>query len=845
MASVSAASNSLGNTSLRGYGGFASGIDRDAIIEQMTKATNSKITKQKNSMTSLSWKQEAYQSVSDKILDMYDNYFSYSSGTNLKEASIFAKNQISVLGDSKVTKFVSATGTSKLVNSLSILGVKQTATAATRISGKKVSNSDITADRMTNLSVNDTNACQTSNLKGRRLTFGLYNEASHGYDATQTFEFPSSYKDDAGKEQQIDYTDIYNTDGTVSTAKVEALTDKLNKALKQANLKLGGDTISDVLEFKFDGGKFQINAKTGHEDTSIVINETSSALSALGYQTPNNSGGDPVDTSGGISLKTADNVFNNGSSNFVGSSITKQSMTQYMAGRKIKFSYGGQTKEIELVKEGETFTDLNAMAAAMTSRLEKAFGLGNVTADGSSGTLKFTVSDSKQNLTINCDDPEVRSMMGIENGASNKLSMNASIWENRDKLGFEKAPGVPYGEADKAQFEADLESSGSYIEINHTKIDISADTTISGLLDKINSNKEIGVKASYLNTSNQFVLVADESGNRGEIDLGVSGLGEKLFGYNQSDPANADGGSSKGGQNAQILVSYGNGVSTMVESLSNSFDLEGLRVTVTGEFGDVSGSEGHWSSDSSQAVTFSASADVDGVTEKVKKFIEEYNTLVKEINTQISTKPDKSYGPLTDEQKDEMSETSIENWEKKAKQGLLFNDSTMRDLSMSIQGVITELLGSGASMEDLENMGISASEDYYNGGEIVFDENKFKDAMTNDPEKVADVFTGGGDINKGLSKIIQDTFSPYANRYPTQNGNTYGRLIEEAGSEKLPLTITNNQIYRQLKDMEESIEKLKTQLKSEQDRYISQFTTMETMISQMNSQSSYLSSLQG
>lgn len=48
MASVSSATNSLGNTSLRGYGGMASGIDRDAIIEQMTAGTNAKIWNQES-----------------------------------------------------------------------------------------------------------------------------------------------------------------------------------------------------------------------------------------------------------------------------------------------------------------------------------------------------------------------------------------------------------------------------------------------------------------------------------------------------------------------------------------------------------------------------------------------------------------------------------------------------------------------------------------------------------------------------------------------------------------------------------------------------------------------------
>lgn len=62
MASVSSATSSLGNTALKGFGGLASGIDRDSIIEQMTAGTTSKITKQKQEMTKLSWKQEAYQS---------------------------------------------------------------------------------------------------------------------------------------------------------------------------------------------------------------------------------------------------------------------------------------------------------------------------------------------------------------------------------------------------------------------------------------------------------------------------------------------------------------------------------------------------------------------------------------------------------------------------------------------------------------------------------------------------------------------------------------------------------------------------------------------------------------
>ena len=97
--------NSLGNTSLRGFGGMASGIDRDAMIEAMTAGTTSKITTQRNKMQTLQWKQEAYQSVSGKIIDLDDKYFTYSSSKCLKSASLFARNQITAIGDATDGRF--------------------------------------------------------------------------------------------------------------------------------------------------------------------------------------------------------------------------------------------------------------------------------------------------------------------------------------------------------------------------------------------------------------------------------------------------------------------------------------------------------------------------------------------------------------------------------------------------------------------------------------------------------------------------------------------------------------------------------------------------------------------
>ena len=866
MASVSGATSSLGNTSLRGYGGLGSGIDRDSIIEQMTAGTQSKITKQKNNMTSLSWKQEAYQAVSDKMLDLQDHYFSFASGTNLKYPSMFAKNQITSMGDSDITKFVSATGASDMLEYLSILGVKKLATSSSLVSDKRGTSSiktNITEDNLKNATV------RTSLLEGRQLRLGTY--TGDQYQSTGIFTFPPSYtieKDGKKTTVDIDYTinltdkvEVDDPEHPGTKKEIyggEYLANQLNEALKQSGIQSDGTSISETLEFKYDetNNSIRLNAK---KETQLVINTSSSALKALGYNSEDESGTEK-DTSKGIKLWKADGALNDFNVNQKGFDeedvyVSKnKTIKDYLAGKELTITLGGQTKRVELVKSSDTFEDDPPGAAfeklrdTIQERLNKAFGKNNIVVSinetGGSKSLQFDTpepsssdpSSTKQSLTITSDSAEVRKTLGIKDGGNNKLNLNGSIESNIDKLIPDDKNITVDGKSARETFLEQLQNGG--LIINDVKIDVTKDTSLKDMIDKINANKDVGVKASYLSSTNQFVLVSSETGKGRVIE--TKNAAATIFG------SDGDGGTYTPGENAQVLVSYGNGVNTMIESSSNTFDLEGLRVTVSQEFGGLTqdAASGAWTSDRSKAVTFSAKADVDGVTETVKKFIEEYNEMVKEINTQVTTRPDKSYGPLTDEQQEEMSDKSIENWEKKAKQGLLYNDATMRALSLDMQGVLTNLMASGANYKDLEEMGITISDDYLDGGTITFDEAKFKAAMTSDPEKVSDIFTGGGDVKKGLASIIEDTLTPYATKYANRNGNSYGRLIEEAGSEKIPLSIMNNQIYKQLKEMQQVLDTLNTRLANEQDRYISQFTTMETLINQMNSQASYLAQFQ-
>ena len=817
MSSVSSTSSSLGNTALRGYGGLASGIDRDALIEQMTARTTSKITAKKKAMTKLEWKRDAYRSVSNKIIDLQDNYLSYSATKSLKNSDFFAKNQVSVQGDPDYTKYISATGNADTASRVSVLGVNKLATSATLISGEKKTDSAITLGGISESDFSN-KEIKTSNLSGTKLTFGTYSITDKQFTTEATFTFPTSYEKKLGNGKTETVTIDY-------TASSKDIVNQLNEALDSQGF-LGKDGKSGI-KFTLNGDKIQISQTDSITDKgkSYVIRETSSALKSLGFNS-GNMNKDDIDN--GISL----DEFNRHTSSLEAAAITKQPLSGYLKGKSISVSYGGQTKDIELIGDKEEIKDFSAFQSSLQAKMDKAFGSGKVTVGkDSNGSLTFTATDSRQTLQISADSKELQNALGITSTQSNKISTGSSLWENGVKLGLVK--DINYNteeELNKAK-EA-LNNALKNFTVNGTKIEgITADTTVSELLTAINNNKDAGVTATYLGSENKFVLSSNEKGKGRKITLGPDPDNPN---NKKDDAANLIfGGVSTDGTDGEMSILY-NGVKTTITSSSNTFSIDGLDIKATNTFDTGSATaEG--------GVSFTASADTEKVTETVKKFIEAYNAMIDEVRTQVTTKPDSNYGPLTEDQKNEMNETSIKNWEDKAKEGILYNSSALKDLDNATQGIFSSMMMNGVSYDDLEKIGISFSDDYTAGGKIVFDEEKFKTAMESDPEKVSDLFTG----THGIVNTIDSTLSTYATRYASKNGNSYGVLIEEAGSEKLSLTLTNNSIYKELKNMQETITNLQSQLSTEQDRYISQFTQMETLINQMNSQSSYLSQLGG
>ena len=169
--SIGGLSTSTSN-GIRGYGGLASGLDRDTLIEGMTSGTTSKITQQQQKKQQLEWKQSAVRNIASQLLDFANKYTSsWSSKTNLFSSMFWGRNQLSVTGTN--SKYVSVSGSGSSADGVSILGVKQLAQKAKWSTSANVSGQTLSTGKIDTRKTYD-----IQQLIGKDIDFKLGNDSS-------------------------------------------------------------------------------------------------------------------------------------------------------------------------------------------------------------------------------------------------------------------------------------------------------------------------------------------------------------------------------------------------------------------------------------------------------------------------------------------------------------------------------------------------------------------------------------------------------------------------------------------------------------------------------------------
>lgn len=268
------------------------------------------------------------------------------------------------------------------------------------------------------------------------------------------------------------------------------------------------------------------------------------------------------------------------------------------------------------------------------------------------------------------------------------------------------------------------------------------------------------------------------------------------------------------GQNAKITV---DGIT--MERNTNTFELDGITMELTGTTGA-----------GAPPISLTTSRDTDKIIDSLKSFVEDYNTLIEELNSYVAEEATyKKYAPLTDAQKKEMSDREIELWEEKSKKGLLHNDSNVSSFLSDMRMVLY------SSVEDaglaLYDIGIETSDNWRDNGKLIIDEETLKSMVATNADNIRKLFT---DKEQGVAVKLQEAIKEAAN----VSSGSPGSMVRYAGTKDV--LITSNTIYDEMKRISETLSKLNTKYELERTRYWKQFNAMEQAISNMNSQSSWL-----
>ena len=853
MGGTSSSSSIYGSRNANIISGLGSGLDTESMIEGLVQSYQQKITGLQQDRTKVQWKQEAYQSVSDKMVEFYRTYmsFAYNSPTNLFSASFFnSAVKTSAAGD--FANLVSAVGKSN--SEIVLKSVAQLAKAArytTSGTADLINNSNITVKDGKITATGEAMVEQThmSELEGSlSLKYG-----------DQTVSIDLGALELMGK-------------GDPGTGELdpEKLKNAINEQLKKQTLKVGENskTADEYIDVKVtEKGEISFSDKTTGKNSVTVTGASGKLSSALTAKPDGNSG----------TIQLTDKVVND--------PTTSKSTAEALTGKTVTVTLDGKTKTFTLgkdLKDGKTFSNLQEVADDLTKQVNDAFGAG-VKVGFQGNKLSFEVAEGSS-LSVTSEASEALGLgkSGLTSYVNAGKTLGELLGDNMGGLtGQDKT-------TEKITEEKQSDGTITYKDANGHKVDKEGyflddkgektkryDLTINGKtvgsftkddsLDRVMNtinNSDAGVKVQFSKTTGQFVFTAKDTGEAGRIEIKDNTLGAKLFGA--VDPDTADKASYIKGQDAIFQVEV-NGKTMNLSRSTNAVEIDGMTLNFKGTFNTVAGAGGadgvitnaelndaingangskleNIFAKDGKDVTFTSETDADTIVDAVKKMVADYNKILDSVKDLYGTRPltqgnGKGYEPLTAKDAEDMTETEIKNYEEKAKTGLLYMDSDLSSLYNSLRGVLTKNSGL------LKSVGLST--EYSNGKtSLKLDETALRQALAENPESVKDAFVSSTE-NGGATDGLMAQMKQVVDRYAGTSGATKGILIEKAGSKYSPTAALNNTMLDKMNDIDKSIQKWQDKLSDRVDYYTNKFTQMEVLLQQMNSQSSALAGLMG
>lgn len=789
-------------------GGITSGFDTEAMVTQLLSSYQTRIDKQSQKITKLSWQQSAYQDITKKITEFKNTYFDVlKRDTYLMSPSTFNKFKADVTATSNAdTAGLTVSTTSNSSSGSYKIKLNQAAKASTA-QGNSITSGNFKLDLDKALSSasgevktnDDGSKTWTMNFAldvqvgGIRKTISFSADALLGADGNVADKdaAKSSIIDSLNQKLQESFGYSGKTSGatgaTDANGKEWFLQAKLGSDGK-AEFQVGGNASVSVAENKGNFGLAQPKEKVAISTGSVVT-----GVNAFQVE---------------IGGKNVSVAFNGVSSTYYdskGQTGNEAILAEYKGLKTAAYrkSYNLAENEIVSDEQLEKFNYSNEQAAKdknAASIKEALKGVAGYTFNFD-GTYVTAADSNGNSVDFSMTSVEGGTLGLTKASASNKISSGSTLSD----LGFKP------------------EADGTYkLNINGTEISLDKNSTISSMMSAVNKSAA-GVTMTYSSLTNSFTLESKEFGGAGKVEVGDTSLGRSLGLVDDNGTVGASE-----GQNAIFEI---NGQEVYLND--NTYTLDGNTFT----FND--------NMTIGETYTVNIAKDSTTVKDALKKFVESYNKLIDDVYGYIGKSPAKdddgnTYEPLTNAEKDEMSEDEITKWEEKAKQGVLYNDSTVSTVMSQMRSALyTSVTLDDGSKFGIYNLGIKTSSEWSEHGKLQIDENAFDKAFENNEDAIIKLFT---DSDTGMMKKLNSVIDGAVKS--SGAANTRGTLVRKAGKADSSVT-TDSTIYKEMVKMQDRLKELQDRYDTKEEYWWKVFTNMETAMADLNSQTSYISSYLG
>lgn len=874
--------------------GMASGLDTDSIVQALVSSYSYKKSKYEKAQTKLGWTQEAWKSLNTKVYSLYSNVSNlrFSTAYSLKKTSVSDSTKASVKAASgapngtqtlKITNTAKAgyltgeqinassssttlaqlgyTGGDAKINVNTKDGTKSITLSATSTMSdveKQLKEAGLNASydstyKRFYISAKDTGADNDFTLTGAntggatalyKLGIAVGTSTSNPYS-----QYDSLYGgSDVATQQKIEN----------AVAKYKSSSSNIEKYTAQSNNLLNaityGTAYADVKDFysslsgkktesgaDIDTAKLETLAKLGSgRDSAIITKNSDGTYTTYSKTTAKDADGNTVYKSEDGKYISAEERYTNG-----GKTYKKNSDGAYVNVSDENDKYSGDTADLtktvtyKKVSESKSYVSgSDADTKTYTKNSDDTY-----TCDGKTYTKRDDgkyyaegeAADSKNGVTIT-EKVEYTSSTAISD-AEAAADAYKDITKNID----EKALST---------YSSNLSTVTAFESTKDTSLTSSDEYTIAGLTSDIHDAYDKGgkdavsnliagngtdsdayaAKVAALTTSisseqtkldnNKLVkeLAAIKDTTSSEYQTALKNMVETVnSAHDLSSNAQYNTKAKKvEGEDAEIWL---NGV--QYTGSSSTFTINNLTIDALATTGN-------------DEISITTSTDTQGIYDKVKDFLTEYNNIINEMTKLYNADSSKGYDPLTDDEKDSMSDKEIEKWETKIKDSLLRNDTTLSGVMSAMTTAMSQAVEINGKKYSLSSFGIhtlgylNAAENEQNAYHIDGDED---DTNTS------------GNADKLMTAITEnpDMVMQFMQNVTTNLYNAIGDKMKSTTLSSAFTIYNDKQMTTQYKDYTKLIKEWETKISDKEDYYYKKFSSMESALTKLNSTQSSLS----